>query len=1059
MGTAGQNVGDAGSPSSIPVTEEFAEDTNQTKSVAAWLSRGRLSATNSFHWTIRQIKQTSSVIWQHFRSLLNCGIDLWELRLMRKAADVARLHVGEELHRLKQGDKDLRTQIDQLNHQIENLHNDNKSTRKLVREKNSLFHQLASQTDAMNNRIDHSSPLLQQADQRVEEQTVKLAERTRDLWSQTKQNQLHLSIGYAATLLLVCISGNLLGNTFFVAGSPTNERTVAQGDQSKANSATVETPQIEQVTPRNPFIEIADTAVPTKKSRIPAPHENFKQPPAVTNTAKMASPRGIPSGFGTQRDPRLLTPVTPSQQSGVYVSTRKTYVVRGIGGVVMAGLDQALDGIRGAQRIKADFNRQIRAARQTFWKEFPNGSGIAKAEENLARLMFEKDLFMLVLFLPEGPNSQQSKVLNRTMGDWDDGIRPIGNASFKNWIIAVREKLGARNHSSKNPDLILPWHLEKLPEAIRSTAKQYDTYKMKRDWWEFWSAGHEADFYPTEKDYLLFAIRSFGDDNDLPMTLEQANITYQELAAAIGEQRFHLVAEKLRKTQKTERGTIHNAKQFGGGLSALPSEVFKRMVGETDLYGYALYLYVNEKGGYPWMGWKEARQAFDHWFAVFGEQPVMAAVERVRKAPRLIKDRRRGKWKGERFVLESIPGTEYTSMYIDVEASGLANASPWISLRAIVRKLEMINPELGEVFLPSEKPLPKGAIIARHGETEGLQKNLPERKTIAYSKGSRLVIKDRSTSLEFLLFDRTTGKKEALLHCEFGEPNPAGRNMFPPIPYGCAFAFSNDFAIVGTPDCPLLKKTNSSRSLRNTDVVSVGAALVFDLKTNRQLQLLLSPVPTPLEKFGSCVDVEGEIALVGAFHRRFRGEAVYLFHARSGKLLHKLTPPQPGNDDLFGMNAAIKGNRVVVSAIHRKNGDDQLVAYIYDVQSGKLLQTVDCTSRQNPQEHIGASTVQLSDRFALIGSVTLDLKTGERLAELSMPSEKIQSIDLQDNIAVAGAGDTVQLFDVQSGKKLSDIISESEDQSDFGRQRVSLEGDICWIGASRADISHLRTKH
>ncbi|MDF1743051.1 MAG: hypothetical protein P1V19_05110, partial [Gimesia sp.] len=281
MGAAAISGSSAGSASQPSLGESTAGETNLTKSISGWMSYLRLVATNGFHWAIHHIKETSSVTWRHFRSLLDYGVALCELRSMRNAAVIVRLHVGQELHRLEQGDEKVRKQIDQLSDQLEKLRSDNKSTRKLEREKKNMFIQLASQSESTN------VPSLQQADAAVEQHTIGLAARWTDLCSLTRQNKNHTVIGYTAVMFFLYLSANVLGGVIFPDEISGGQQQVALVDENDDDNPTSDQrasapanlqDKLAQVSvesdPRNQSFKTNDTKRVAQKKKAPEAKTN-----------------------------------------------------------------------------------------------------------------------------------------------------------------------------------------------------------------------------------------------------------------------------------------------------------------------------------------------------------------------------------------------------------------------------------------------------------------------------------------------------------------------------------------------------------------------------------------------------------------------------------------------------------------------------------------------------------------------------------------------------------------------------------------------------------------
>lgn len=152
------------------------------------------------------------------------------------------------------------------------------------------------------------------------------------------------------------------------------------------------------------------------------------------------------------------------------------------------------------------------------------------------------------------------------------------------------------------------------------------------------------------------------------------------------------------------------------------------------------------------------------------------------------------------------------------------------------------------------------------------------------------------------VFDATTGAQVRKL-TPAGGPRPG---------FGSALAATESLAIVGSP--------------------REGVAYLFDLQSGVELGALTGADTTAADQFGISIAVDGNLAVIGAYHADGVG-AAYVFDLSSGQQLAKLSAPRSGQT--FGRAVAVDGVRVLVGAPPRSPGAGS--AYLFDATSGELL--------------------------------------------------------------------------------------------------------------------------
>jgi outer membrane protein assembly factor BamB len=128
----------------------------------------------------------------------------------------------------------------------------------------------------------------------------------------------------------------------------------------------------------------------------------------------------------------------------------------------------------------------------------------------------------------------------------------------------------------------------------------------------------------------------------------------------------------------------------------------------------------------------------------------------------------------------------------------------------------------------------------------------------------------------------------------------------------------------------------SPRWLRNGD--RTGAAYLFDADTGAQVARLNADDGLPGDQFGISVSLDGDLALVGARQESSIKEdsgAAYLFDVNTGQQLHKLKANDAGLNDQFGTSVDLDGNLAVVGAYLDDGGLGS--AYLFDVSTGQQV--------------------------------------------------------------------------------------------------------------------------
>ncbi len=176
------------------------------------------------------------------------------------------------------------------------------------------------------------------------------------------------------------------------------------------------------------------------------------------------------------------------------------------------------------------------------------------------------------------------------------------------------------------------------------------------------------------------------------------------------------------------------------------------------------------------------------------------------------------------------------------------------------------------------------------------------------------------------LFDVITGKQ--LFKLNANDPTlTAG--------FGWSVAIDGNTAIIGA-----LRGHNPGEDINDPNSGS-GSAYIFDVTTGQQLAKLTAKDGMAEDHFGWDVDIDGNIAIVGAADDDDAGTSsgsAYLFDVTTGNQIAKLTADEAATRDYFGFSVAINKDTAIVGAYYADAVDnDSGAAYVFDTKSGDQI--------------------------------------------------------------------------------------------------------------------------
>lgn len=159
---------------------------------------------------------------------------------------------------------------------------------------------------------------------------------------------------------------------------------------------------------------------------------------------------------------------------------------------------------------KAAMGQELAQARQAFFASLNNPAQRKTAEARFARLLYGKDLTLMLQQVSEGPTERnqsiQAGLALISGGQLDGGIPYNAEPYFHLWLQGVRISLGARRPGT----MVVPASTQALAQAIAANRETYERYKAQRDLAEF--ARHQGT--PA-------AVRKLAPDASLPLSWQE----------------------------------------------------------------------------------------------------------------------------------------------------------------------------------------------------------------------------------------------------------------------------------------------------------------------------------------------------------------------------------------------------------------------------------------------------------------------------------------------------------------------------------------------------------
>jgi hypothetical protein len=345
----------------------------------------------------------------------------------------------------------------------------------------------------------------------------------------------------------------------------------------------------------------------------------------------------------------------------------------------------------------------------------------------------------------------------------------------------------------------------------------------------------------------------------------------------------------------------------------------------------------------------------------------------------------------------------------------------------------LFNPATGALLQTFANPNPGGLPTSVPSDAFGLRVSLSGNLALigAQTDESGTTFQNSGTAY---LFDATTG---ALLRT-FANPTPAASDNF-----GRAVAVHGNLALI-------------SATGDDVGASNAGVAHLFNTATGNFVRTFTNPTPASGDNFGFEVALFGNRALISTINDDtavLNAGAAYLFDTTTGALVHTFLNPTPqpvgnpaapsfGNNDNFGFSVALSATRALIGAPNENdNGFHNGAAYLYDLVTGNLLDTLLIPTPNSDTEEFLGQSVALSEDWALVGA---PFRNKDR-SFIGQPLNTFKDL---------GAA---FLFDANTGAFLQEIGDVQPLAGDGFGFAVALDGHDALIGAQSDRIPAVST--
>lgn len=263
---------------------------------------------------------------------------------------------------------------------------------------------------------------------------------------------------------------------------------------------------------------------------------------------------------------------------------------------------------------------EIDQARKQFWLTVKSGNGVEAAGNEFRRQLWLKDLYYLMMAIPEGTSGPRSTILHLITGGIDGGIRPEAQPYFEHWVKGMRVHLGAEKWFAREEtnNFVLP-SFSALAEAMEATSDLKADYIRVRDWAEIDASGLTFPWDNDAQSHVFMILDRYGPILS-PKELQE---NYQELVELFGEKEVINAGEKIRFAPRNSKGKIANPSAIGL-YSTSPDAAFAEILATANGLTYFKYL-IWQSGNPP----AEAKKIFNFYTYVFDPTQIESAATKV----------------------------------------------------------------------------------------------------------------------------------------------------------------------------------------------------------------------------------------------------------------------------------------------------------------------------------------------------------------------------------------------------------------------------------------------
>jgi hypothetical protein len=255
------------------------------------------------------------------------------------------------------------------------------------------------------------------------------------------------------------------------------------------------------------------------------------------------------------------------------------------------------------------------------------------------------------------------------------------------------------------------------------------------------------------------------------------------------------------------------------------------------------------------------------------------------------------------------------------------------------------------------------------------------------------------------------------------------------LKFGTSVALSNSYAMIAN----------------NGTVNNTAKARIYNLSNGN----LLHTLDTTQSQTETQVTLSDSYAIIAV--PNISGGKVYVYDLiNNANLLYIISTPNLSNNDFFGQSVSVYGNQLLVGSAFYQSDQYRGRAYVYDLPTGNLLNTITNPSPIAPNINDGfADSVSLFGNFAVVGAqfeesslagpfntgrvYVYNATTGSLIRTINPPNSSTEAnfgrrISADNNFVIVSTTASKYVYDLTSGtlvKTLSQTGSEVDISQDY----------------------------